>query len=65
MGIHRAFSVTEKMRMQFRWEMFNTTNHTNFTLGTGTVVAVGSPSAGIINNTFSQRVMQVAMKLNF
>jgi len=45
--------------------MFNATNHTNFTLGTGTVVAVGSASAGIINNTFSQRVMQVAMKLNF
>ncbi len=64
-GLHRNFSIKEKMKLQVRWETFNTTNHTNFTLGTTTTVAVGSPSAGVIGSTFSQRVMQVAMKLNF
>ena len=61
----RNFSIKEKMRLQVRWETFNTTNHTNFTLGGTTFTAVGSASAGVISSAFSNRVMQVAMKLNF
>jgi len=53
------------MRLQVRWETFNTTNHTNFTLGGTTFTAVGSASAGVISSAFSNRVMHVAMKLNF
>ena len=64
-GLHRNFSIKEKMRLQVRWETFNTTNHTNFTLGGTTFTAVGSASAGVISSAFSNRVMQVAMKLNF
>jgi len=45
-------------------EMFNTTNHTNFTLGTGTVVAVGSQARHNKQHVLA-KVMQVAMKLNF
>lgn len=69
LGIHRNFTIKEKARLQFRWETFNTTNHTNFDLGasayTAPVVAVGSPSAGVLSKQFSNRVMQVAMKLIF
>lgn len=68
-GLHRNFSITEKMRLQLRWETFNTTNHTNLDLGasayTAPVVAVGSPSAGVLTKQFANRVMQLAMKLNF
>ena len=64
-GLHRNFSIKEKMRLQVRWETFNTTNHTNFTLGGTTFTAVGSSSAGVISSAFSNRVMQVALKLNF
>ena len=68
-GLHRNFSIKEKMRLQLRWETFNTINHTNLDLGasayTAPVVAVGSPSAGVVTKQFSNRVMQVAMKLIF
>lgn len=68
-GLHRNFSIKEKMRLQLRWETFNTTNHTNLDLGasayTAPVVAVGSPSAGVLTKQFANRVMQLAMKLNF
>lgn len=65
MGIFRRFPITEKVGLQLRWEMFNATNHTNFNLGTTTVVAAGSANAGIINAAYSPRVMQAALKLNF
>ena len=65
MGVFKKIPVTEKTTLQLRWEIFNTTNHTNFTLGTGTVVAAGSASAGVIGSAFPARVMQVALKLSF
>ena len=48
----------------------NTTSHPSFnfgaiTQGQANVVAAGSASAGVLLGTFSQRVMQLAMKLNF
>jgi hypothetical protein len=70
LGVHRNFAIKERFRLQLRWETFNTTNHANFNFGAVTqgqanVVAAGSASAGVLLGTFSQRVMQVAMKLNF
>jgi hypothetical protein len=29
-GLHRNFAIKESMRLQVRWETFNTTNHPNF-----------------------------------
>ncbi len=68
LGLHRNFRIKETMRLQVRWETFNTTNHANFNPGasayTAPVNATG-PGAGVITQTFSSRVMQLAMKLNF
>jgi len=65
MGIFKRIVISERTTAQIRWEIFNATNHTNFTLGTGTVVATGSANAGVINTAFTPRVMQLALKLNF
>jgi hypothetical protein len=68
LGLHRNFRIKETIRLQVRWETFNTTNHANFDPGasayTAPVNATG-PGAGVITSTFSSRVMQLAMKLNF
>jgi hypothetical protein len=68
-GIHRNFPIKEKVNVSFRWEMFNSFNHPNFTFasanGTAPIVAAGSANAGFIPSTFDPRRMQVALKLTF
>ena len=61
-GIHREFKIKERMRLQFRWEMFNTLNHPNFNNPNSTF---GTAPYGTISSTLPGRSEQVALKLLF
>ncbi len=54
--------LTESKELQFRGELFNVLNHTNFRLP---VSDIESPTFGQIQSDVSPRVIQVALKLLF
>jgi hypothetical protein len=63
MMLARNFAVTERNRLQFRWEVFNMLNHPNFAIPN---VYVNQPNAGIITSTVSEsRLMQFALRYVF
>ena len=58
----RDFDLARRSRLQFRAEVFNALNHTNFGLP---VADLNSPSFGRILSAGSPRLMQFALKLIF
>jgi hypothetical protein len=54
--------LSESKEFQFRGELFNVLNHTNFRLP---VSDIGSPNFGRIQSDVSPRVIQVAVKFLF
>ena len=63
LGVFKNFRLPrEGMHLQFRAEMFNTFNHTNFTAANGDRA---SASFGTIRGTYSPRQVQFALKLAF
>ena len=62
LGIHRQFAIKERMKLTFRWEMFNAFNRANFNNPDATI---GASTAGTISNTLPARSMQFALKLLF
>lgn len=54
--------ITESRQLQFRGELFNVLNHTNFRLP---VSDIASPTFGQIQSDVSPRVIQVALKFLF
>lgn len=64
LGINKSFHLpVEEMRLQFRAEMFNLFNRTNF-LPPNTNFSSGA-AFGKITNTFDPRVIQFGLKLSF
>ena len=59
MSIQKYFTITERMRLQFRLDMFNAFNHPNFYAPNTTM----GPGFGTINAAWSPRLMQAALKL--
>lgn len=71
-GLSKAFTLTEKVKMTVRWEVFNVTNTQHLTgnadVTNGLDPQFGSPSASFYNFTDIQgtpRVMQFALRLDF
>jgi hypothetical protein len=67
-AIARKFSLSERLNLQFRAEIFNLFNHTNFNVPNPVVYAAAtgdpSPSAGVITSTTtSSRQVQFGLKL--
>jgi Carboxypeptidase regulatory-like domain len=59
----KNFLFRERYALQFRWEMFNAFNRTEFAVPNNTV---GQSTFGLItSDTGSPRVMQAGLKLNF
>jgi outer membrane receptor protein involved in Fe transport len=58
----KNISLTESKELQFRGELFNVLNHTNFRLP---VSDIESPTFGQIQSDVSPRVIQVALKFLF
>ncbi len=62
LGVHRNFSIRERFRLTYRWEMFNAFNRANFN---DPNAVIGSVQAGQISGTAPARTMQMALKLIF
>jgi hypothetical protein len=62
LGIMKNFAIGERIRVQFRAEMFNAFNHANFGIP-GT--AFGGPNFGAINSAEDGRINQLGLKIYF
>ncbi len=63
LSILKDFPVSERKRLQFRWELFNAFNQVNFNNPSGTTF--GRPEFGTITSAEAARVMQFGLKLYF
>jgi len=61
-GAFKNIRVTERVGLQFRAELFNVLNHTNF-LGVG--ATLGTSTFGRILSAHDPRIAQLALKLNW
>ena len=62
-SIFKAFRITERSKLEFRWDMFNTFNHPDFNPPTA---RVGSGSNGRVTSTSTDpRRMQFGLRLFF
>jgi hypothetical protein len=59
---NKTFTIRESVKVQFRSEFFNFTNHTNFGIPTTTTT---SSAFGTIRTTYPSRQVQFALKLLF
>jgi hypothetical protein len=62
LALSKQFHIGERARAQFRWETFNTTNHTNFQLPADTL---DKANAGTITAANPARVMQIGLRCQF
>jgi hypothetical protein len=62
LSLSKQFRIGERARAQFRWETFNTTNHTNFQLPADTL---DKSNAGSITSAGAARVMQIGLRCQF
>jgi len=61
-SLSRRFRFSDTKALQFRWETFNLTNHTNLNLPETKVDIL---SGGTITGAKSPRVMQLGLRLEF
>ena len=61
-SLSRRFHVREAGSLQFRWELFNVSNHTNFRMPN---VYVNAPNGATITQANPARQMQVAVRYQF
>ena len=66
-GLAKAFRITERQRVQFRWEVFNLTNTPRFDVGSATLnMAANTPNFGKYNSMLNApRVMQFGLRYEF
>jgi outer membrane receptor protein involved in Fe transport len=68
LGLHKTFSITDRIRTQFRFEAFNALNHTNFNLPDGNRSSgnfgriTGASAAG---GGSDPRILQLALRFWF
>ncbi len=63
LGLDKDFTLTERVRLQFRAEFFNALNHPNFGLPSG---SIGSAAAGTVTSVITNaRQAQIALRLHW
>jgi hypothetical protein len=63
-GFIKRTRITERTNIEFRAELFNALNHTNFFIS-GETQDINSESFGQLGSTFDPRIIQFALKFNF
>ena len=63
MGLRKNFEVTERQKLQVRWEVFNVLNHPNW--GGANADPTGGTFGLVTGKTGDRRVMQLALKYFF
>jgi hypothetical protein len=64
-SLFKNFNFTERYRLQFRWETFNTLNHPNFSNPNSTYIPGSANFGNITGTATNMRQMQMALKLIF
>jgi hypothetical protein len=63
-GLRKVFSITERQKLQLRFEAYNAPNHVNW--GNPSVnIDAGPGAAGAITSVVSNRVTQIGLKYSF
>ncbi|MFN0166319.1 MAG: TonB-dependent receptor domain-containing protein [Bryobacteraceae bacterium] len=62
LSVHRRFQIAERHRIEFRFEMFNSANHANFTLPGN---SFGTGNFGVIGGALEPRDLQFGLKYFF
>lgn len=62
MALYKTFKIKERTSLQFRGELFNIFNHTNFS---GVDTTVGSGSYGQITSARDPRIVEFSLRLRF
>ena len=62
-SILKNFPITERVRLQFRGELFNAFNQVNFRSPRGTALQFGRANFGRITSTEAARIIQFGLKL--
>ena len=66
LGLIKRTRINENVNIEFRGEVFNVFNHTNFFItSTALPQNINASSFGQITDTFDPRIFQFALKLNF
>ncbi|HEV3513093.1 MAG TPA: carboxypeptidase regulatory-like domain-containing protein [Candidatus Sulfotelmatobacter sp.] len=63
LGVHKSFELTERTRLEFRTEVFNLMNHTQFLNPDGNIT--DGASFGRVSAARDPRLVQVAVRLTF
>jgi hypothetical protein len=62
LGFGKSFSLTERLRLQFRAEMFNTFNHPQYNIPDHSMT---SPTFGVVSSARDARIIQLGLKVLF
>ena len=62
LGVFKNFRIGDQLRLQYRLEMFNAFNQTQFS-GVGTTL--GTPTFGTVTSAGEPRMIEMALKLTF
>lgn len=62
MALYKDFRVKENNTLQFRAELFNTFNHTNFS---GVSTAFGAGNYGQLTSAYDPRIAEFALRFQF
>ena len=63
LGIHKRFNLREAATLEFRTEIFNLMNHTQFLNPDGNIS--NGPTFGQVSRARDPRIIQMALRLNF
>ncbi len=65
LGVRKVFSITERQKVEFRAEFYNTLNHPNFGLPNSDIDAGPGAAGAITSLTGNMRTVQFALKYRF
>lgn len=64
-GLSKNTKITEKIGLEFRWDVFNILNNVNFSTPNNVIGEIGTDFGKITDTIGGPRVMQFGMKLKF